>query len=63
MRLGDLFSSGDLSIYPQISLVIFLGIFAVAVLRVARQPRHELDRMARLPITGEPEREGERNDG
>jgi len=36
MRLSDIMSHMDLTVYPEIALVIFLGVFGAVVLRLCR---------------------------
>lgn len=40
----------DVSLYVCIALVLFLLIFIVAVWRVFRQPRQEIEHLAQLPV-------------
>lgn len=54
MRLTDIMSGLDLAVYPEIGLVIFLGVFAAIAVRVYRQRnREELERYASMAL--EPE--------
>lgn len=50
MSMSELMSSMELSTFPQAALVLFAGAFALVVIRLARQPREEICRAARLPI-------------
>lgn len=51
MRLSDIMSAMELSVYPQVALVIFLGVFAAVVLRTfARGRKNELEKLAMLPL-------------
>ena len=52
MSLTDLMSHSDLSIYPQIALVIFLAVFASMAIRVFLSPRRRehYARAAWLPL-------------
>jgi hypothetical protein len=51
MRMTDVVSSMDLSIFPEIGLLIFLGVFAVVVLRtLLLSDRREHERAAGLPL-------------
>ncbi len=59
MRLVDVLSSVDLSVYPEAAIVIFLGVFLLTTLRVLRRPRTEIERAARLPLDDSPIRRDE----
>lgn len=51
MRLSDIMGHLDLSVYPQVALVLFLIIFAAVMLRVFSRSRyHEFNRAASLPL-------------
>jgi cbb3-type cytochrome oxidase subunit 3 len=51
MRLSDIMGSLELSIYPQIGLVLFLGIFACVLMKVfSRHNKTEFSRSALLPL-------------
>ena len=50
MSLTDLMSGMNLSLYPQIALVIFLAVFFAVAVRVWRMPKDNADELARLPI-------------
>ena len=50
MSMSELMSSMDLSTFPQAALVLFAGAFALVVIRLARQPREEINRASHLPI-------------
>lgn len=53
MRLSDIMSAMDLSVYPQVALVIFLGVFAAVAFRTfARGRKNELEKLAMLPLEG-----------
>lgn len=53
MSLTDLMSSADLTIYPELALVIFLGIFAANTLSLLRGDKRRFDRAAKLPLEDE----------
>ena len=55
MRISDIVSGMDLATYPQIALVIFLGVFAAVSWRALRK-RHtaEYAEAARLPLEDSP---------
>ncbi len=55
MRISDIVSNMNLATYPQIALVIFLGVFAAVAWRVFRN-RHaqEYAEAARLPLDDSP---------
>ncbi len=51
MRLSDIMSAMNLDVYPQVALVIFLGVFCLVVLRVlSRRSREEAGRFAMLAL-------------
>jgi hypothetical protein len=55
MRLTDLMSGANLSLYPQIGLVIFLAVFASIVLRVyGRRRADDHARWAAMPLDDTP---------
>lgn len=55
MRLSDLMSRLELSVYPQVALVIFLGVFVAVMVRIFGRTRsRELDRAAMLPLEDSP---------
>ena len=45
-----LFDKSPLLLYPLAGLIIFMTIFAAAVIRAFRQPRAEREARARLPL-------------
>ncbi len=54
MRLSDIMSGMDLTVYPEIGLVIFLGVFAAIAARLyGRRRSDELERFASMAL--EPE--------
>lgn len=58
MRLTDIMSGLNLSIYPQIALVIFVAIFTGVLIRVfSRSRKGEFERAANMPLNddGTPE--------
>lgn len=56
MSLTDIMSHSELSVYPQIALIIFLAVFASVSARVffSRRRRDEDDRAAFLPMDDAP---------
>lgn len=50
MSLSQLMSAAELTIWPICALVIFVGVFTLLMLRLARTPAREIDRAAQLPI-------------
>jgi hypothetical protein len=51
MSLTDIMSHSDLSVYPQVALVIFLSVFAITAARSLFSPRRANDaRHAGLPL-------------
>lgn len=52
MSLSDIMGNMDLSVYPQIGLVIFLAVFAGMVVRIcSRRDRAEWRRCGEIPMT------------
>ena len=62
MRLSEIMSQMSLTIYPEIGLVLFLGIFIVAVRQVfAKSKQGDWEQASRLALqndTFEPHQEG-----
>lgn len=55
MKLSDIMGNAGLSIYAQIALVIFLGVFiAVTIRTYAPSRRREMLDAAMLPLNDEP---------
>jgi hypothetical protein len=55
MRLTDIMSGADLSIYPQIGLLIFLAVFASIAARVyGRRRADDHERWAAMPLDDAP---------
>ncbi len=55
MRLSDIMSNMDLTVYPQVALVIFLAVFAAVVWRVFhRRTASEFAAHASLPLDESP---------
>ncbi|MEP0845749.1 MAG: cbb3-type cytochrome c oxidase subunit 3 [Phycisphaerae bacterium] len=50
MSLTDIVSGMNVTIYPQIALVISLVTFLGVVVYVMLRPKREIDRQARLPL-------------
>jgi len=50
VRLSDVMAHAGLSIYAEIALVIFLGVFAAIVIRLFTSKRSDLERHARMPL-------------
>lgn len=51
MRLSDVMSAMDLTTFPQVSLILFLGVFVVVLVRVYVRGRpSDFESVARLPI-------------
>ena len=51
MSLSELMSNADLTIYPKIALIIFMGVFVLVTLRVVLMGRKQnVDEMARLAL-------------
>lgn len=42
MKLSDIMGHADLSMWSQVSMAIFLGVFILVVIRVLRTPKGEL---------------------
>ncbi len=50
MKLSDIMSHADLSVWSQVSMAIFLGVFLLVVIRVLRTPRATLDQISERAI-------------
>ncbi len=51
MRMTDIVSGLDLAIYPEVGLVIFLGVFVAVVVRtMVMTDRRSAERASRLPL-------------
>lgn len=50
MSLTDIVSGMNLTIYPQVALVISLATFLGVVVYVVLRPRREIERQAHLPL-------------
>jgi hypothetical protein len=49
--MTDIMSAMDLAVYPQVGLVIFLGVFAVVLMRtLGARNRDELQRLASMAL-------------
>ena len=46
MKLSDIMSHADLSLWSQLSMAIFLGVFLLVLIRVLRAPRSDLNRIS-----------------
>jgi cbb3-type cytochrome oxidase subunit 3 len=51
----EFFAASPLLLFPVLALFLFLLAFTVATWRALRQPRAELDPIARLPLTDDAE--------
>lgn len=54
MRLSDIMSQLDLTLYPLLALVLFLGVFVLVVGRTMRTDRAQHRRWAQIPLSDEP---------
>lgn len=52
MSLRDIMSHADLSVYPEVSLVLFLMVFAAVAWKVSRRDPSEDEHDAGLPLSG-----------
>lgn len=50
MRMSDILSAVDLTVYPIVALVIFLTIFAVACVRIVRASKAEMRHASTIPL-------------
>lgn len=50
MRLSDIMSNMDLSVYPILALVLFVGVFVLVMGRVFRTDRSHHAQWARIPL-------------
>lgn len=54
MRLSDIMSHADLATFPEVALVLFLGIFAIVVVRLyLRRGSTSLQQYADMPLRDE----------
>lgn len=54
MRLSDIMSAMDLAVFPEIGLVIFIGVFIALALKTFRTPNNQSEEAARIPLSDEP---------
>ncbi|MFT3686810.1 MAG: cbb3-type cytochrome c oxidase subunit 3 [Phycisphaerales bacterium] len=54
MRLSDIMSHVELTLYPLVALVIFIGVFVLVVGRAMRTNRTRHEQWARIPLSDEP---------
>lgn len=55
MRLSDIMSQLGLTFYPQVALIIFLGVFIAVAIRTFRKSRKsDLESMASMPLDDAP---------
>lgn len=59
MSLKDIMSHADLTLYPEVALLIFMTVFLAMAWKVARRDASEDDYAAALPLGGEAPTEGE----
>lgn len=52
MSLTDIMSHADLSLYPKVSLVLFLIVFGAVAWRVSRRDSADDDHDASIPLRG-----------
>lgn len=50
MRLTDIMSNLDLSVFPQVALVLFLGVFVAVSVAALRRKGSQTRRLASLPL-------------
>jgi hypothetical protein len=50
MKLSDIMSHADLSVWSQVSMAIFLGVFLLVIIRVLRTPRETLNQISERAI-------------
>lgn len=63
MRLSDIMGNMNLSIFPQIGLVMFLSIFAVVVYRIVRKENQAQYEAARfIPLSDAPDATSQRSE-
>ena len=55
MRLSDIMSRMDLTIWPVSALVIFLGIFVLIAMRTIKRPSEDIRAEASLPLLDDAE--------
>ena len=55
MKLSDIMGNAGLSMYAQVALVLFLGVFiAITIRTLAPSRRRELDEAAMIPLNDGP---------
>lgn len=52
MRLTDIMSHADLSLYPEVALVIFLAVFAAVAWKVSKRDSERDAHDANIPLSG-----------
>ena len=51
MRLSEIMSNADLTIFPKVALIIFIGVFILVTLRTMTMSRRQnVDELARLAL-------------
>lgn len=55
MSLSELVSSAGLAFFPQVAMIIFLGVFAAVVVRLYASRDRNLEACGRLPLDEAPE--------
>jgi hypothetical protein len=50
MSMSELMSMADLSLWPQLALVVFLGVFVLVMRRLWKSPASEINHGASLPF-------------
>ena len=50
MSLSDIMSNADLSVYPEIAMVIFLGVFLIVGIRILRSDPKEMREIAKSAL-------------
>ena len=48
--MSEIMSSADLTLFPKVALIIFLGVFALVMFRVLTMRRQNVDHMAHLAL-------------
>ncbi len=51
---SQFFQHNPALLYPMLALIIFLLVFLVVIVRVARMKRSDVDRLARIPLEDQP---------
>lgn len=54
MRMSEIMSAMDLSVWPKAALIIFIGVFVIMAWRTWRESNSDMAHNAALPMEDEP---------